>query len=133
MGGEEATPAPLASVRLSHPGGNPWANLKSIAHRCYLAFVWELTQETFVLPRRGVVGRVSRGEEATPAPFTSVPGGNPWANLKSTSHRCYLAFVWELTCRFAPYEETVVLPPMRSRREGLARRGGDTRPLGVRP
>ena len=28
------------------------------------------------------------------------PGGNPGANLKSISHRCYLfevAFVWELT------------------------------------
>ena len=38
---------------LSHPGGNPGANIKSISHRCYLekvAFVWELTQETIVLP-----------------------------------------------------------------------------------
>ena len=36
-----------------HPGGNPGANLKSISHRCYLfevAFVWELTKETIVLP-----------------------------------------------------------------------------------
>jgi len=37
----------------SHPGGNPGANLKSISHRCYLfevAFVWELAEETIVLP-----------------------------------------------------------------------------------
>ena len=36
-----------------HPGGNPGANLKSISHKCYLfevAFVWELTEETIVLP-----------------------------------------------------------------------------------
>jgi len=36
-----------------HPEGNPWANLKSISHRCYLfevAFEWELTKETIVLP-----------------------------------------------------------------------------------
>ena len=40
-------------VRLCHPGGNPWANLKSISHRCYLfevAVVWALTKETIVLP-----------------------------------------------------------------------------------
>jgi len=31
---------------------------------------------------------------------THRPGGNPGANLKSISHRCYLpevAFVWDLT------------------------------------
>jgi len=36
-----------------HPGGNPGANLKSIAHICHpilVAFVWELTKETIVLP-----------------------------------------------------------------------------------
>ena len=35
------------------------------------------------------------------------PGGNPGANLKSISHRCYLfeeAFVWDLT------QETIYLP-----------------------
>ena len=37
----------------------------------------------------------------------SHPGGNPGANIKSISHRCYLfevAFVWELT------KETIRLP-----------------------
>ena len=41
------------SDTVTHPGGNPGANLKSISHRCYLlkvAFVWELTEETIVLP-----------------------------------------------------------------------------------
>jgi len=41
------------SCMLLHPGGNPGANLKSISNRCYLfevAFVWELTKETIVLP-----------------------------------------------------------------------------------
>jgi len=36
-----------------HPGGNPGENLESISHRCYLfevAFVWELTKQTIVLP-----------------------------------------------------------------------------------
>ena len=51
------------------------------------------------------------------------PGGNPGANLKSISHRCYLAVDLN-NCRFAP---------TRSRREGRGRRGGDTHPLGVRP
>ena len=39
--------------RSNHPGGNPWANLKSISHRCHLrevAFVWGLTKETIYLP-----------------------------------------------------------------------------------
>ena len=43
------TVAPLSR----HPGGNPWANLKSISHRCHpmlVAFVWELTKETIDLP-----------------------------------------------------------------------------------
>ena len=43
----------LESASAPHPGGNPGANLKSISHRCYLfevAFVWELTKETIVLP-----------------------------------------------------------------------------------
>ena len=38
---------------ITHPGGNPRANLKSISHRCYLfevAFVRELTKETIHLP-----------------------------------------------------------------------------------
>ena len=36
-----------------HPGGNPWANLKSISNRCHpilVVFVWELTKETIILP-----------------------------------------------------------------------------------
>jgi len=36
-----------------HPGGNPWANLKSISHTYHpilVAFVWELTKETIHLP-----------------------------------------------------------------------------------
>ena len=39
--------------------------------------------------------------------LTTHPGGNPGANLKSISHRCYLilvAFVWKLT------KETIELP-----------------------
>ena len=41
------------SLPSRHPGGNPGANRKSITLRCYLfkvAFVWELTKETIVLP-----------------------------------------------------------------------------------
>jgi len=40
-------------LKRSHPRDNPGANLKSISHRCYLfvvAFVWELSKETIVLP-----------------------------------------------------------------------------------
>ena len=46
-----------------HPGGNPGANLKSISHRCYLfevAFVWELSKETIVLPLGCLQGGVGR-------------------------------------------------------------------------
>jgi len=38
---------------LSHPGGNPRANLKSTSHKYHLfevAFVWELTKENIDLP-----------------------------------------------------------------------------------
>ena len=48
---EQAMSQVLAMV--SHPGGNLWANPKSISHRCYLfevAFVLELTKETIDLP-----------------------------------------------------------------------------------
>jgi len=56
-----------------HPGGNPGENLKSISHRCYLevAFVWELTKETIVLPL--VASRAVRGH-SMPSPR---PVGNP--------------------------------------------------------
>ena len=45
---------PLSTLKRSatHPGGNPWANPKSISHRCYLrevAFEWGLTEETIYL------------------------------------------------------------------------------------
>ena len=43
----------VAILLVLHPGGKPGANPKSISHRCYLfgvAFVWQLTQETIVLP-----------------------------------------------------------------------------------
>ena len=35
---------------LSHPAGNPGANLKSISHRYYLREEEELTEETIDLP-----------------------------------------------------------------------------------
>ena len=63
---QPSRPPTPAGACLLHPGdnirangtarkvlGNPGSNLKSIAHRCYLfevAFVWELTKETIVLP-----------------------------------------------------------------------------------
>ena len=36
-----------------HPGGNPWASLTSISHRCCIlevAFEWVLSKETIYLP-----------------------------------------------------------------------------------
>ena len=48
---------------VGHPGGNPGANLKSTSHRCYLfevAFVWEVTKETIVLPQGCLQGGVRR-------------------------------------------------------------------------
>jgi len=48
-----AFPAGPLDAPAYHPEGNPWANRKSISHRYYLpevAFVWELTKETSVLP-----------------------------------------------------------------------------------
>ena len=66
-GGAEQLAGPPEDVRRgaspTRPGGNPGVNLKSISHRCYLfevAFVWELTKETIVLPlgclQGGMVG-----------------------------------------------------------------------------
>ena len=117
-----------------HPGVELRANLKSISHRCYLfevAFVWELTRETIVLPLGCLQGGAARAGAGSalrcrppqlgcrrdgPADGHATrwiaesrhhPGGNPGANLKSISHRCHpilVAFVWELT------KETIDLP-----------------------
>jgi len=86
-----------------HPGGNPGANLMSISHRCYLfqvAFVWELTKETIVLPlgclqggcKMQIEGMRMAVDWRAPIPSGEVrstlhPGGNPGANrwsLQST-------------------------------------------------
>ena len=62
----EATDLKVASPhspRTSHPGGNPWANLKSISHRFYLrgvAFERQLTKETIYLPLGCLRGGNSR-------------------------------------------------------------------------
>ena len=48
-----ARPADFGPLKVTHPGGNPGANFKSISHRCHpmlLAFVWELTKDTINLP-----------------------------------------------------------------------------------
>ena len=66
------------------PGGNPGGNLKSISPRCYLfevAFVWELTKETIVLPLGCLQGGVRRSRPPLryrssplpPPPFSSPP------------------------------------------------------------
>jgi len=49
-----------------HPGGNPGANLRSISHKYHLfevAFVWELTKETIVLPLGCLQGGCSLGRK----------------------------------------------------------------------
>jgi len=56
--------APGCKVRRDHPGVELRANLKSISHRCHLfevAFIWELTQETIILP----LGRLQGGDETS--------------------------------------------------------------------
>ena len=48
-----AAPSAANSSLALHPGGSLGSNLKSISHRCYLfevAFVWDMTEETIVLP-----------------------------------------------------------------------------------
>jgi len=58
---------PRQSWEKDHPGGNPGANFKSISHRSYLrevAFEWELTKETIVLP----LGCIQGGWEEDLAP-----------------------------------------------------------------
>ena len=81
-------------VFLSRPGGNPGANLKSIPHRCYLfevAFVWELTSKTIILPLGCLQGGLpypilggrlcSGGRRPGKGTLTLPrPGGNPGAN-----------------------------------------------------
>ena len=92
----------------SHPGGNPGANLKSIFHRCYLfevAFIWELTKDTIVLPMGCLQGdtepRNAKRQTQRPEPETrnlrpsimarvylcalgSIDATNPQGPLKST-------------------------------------------------
>ena len=52
---DRGTPSLIAGTvqrKVSHPGVNPGANLKSIFLKCYffeVAFVWELTKEIIVL------------------------------------------------------------------------------------
>ena len=49
----DCEPGPACLAARDHHGGNPWANLKSISHRCHpilVAFVWELTKETSICP-----------------------------------------------------------------------------------
>jgi len=77
FGGVNVPPRPIPGT--SHPGGNPGANLKSISHRCHLfevAFVWEFTKETIVLPlvclQGGVPPRPIPGTSCVPeTPFQS--------------------------------------------------------------
>ena len=57
----------------SDPGGNPRAKLKSMSHRCHpilVAFVWELTKETFHLP----MGCLQGGEKAVRRPSVKWVG-----------------------------------------------------------
>ena len=76
LGTKQSRPAESVSVSahggsfqdlkdLTHPGGNPGANLKSISHRCYLrevVFEWELTKETIYLTLGCLQGgKASRG------------------------------------------------------------------------
>ena len=72
--GEDAGRSDRFSTSLlsqTHSGGNPWANLKSISHRCYLrevAFEWEWTKETFYL----LLGRLQGGLHPSQLPLTSL-------------------------------------------------------------
>ena len=53
MGGLRVRPPQTHFARVCHPEGNPGANLKPISHRCHpilVAFLWELTKYTIVLP-----------------------------------------------------------------------------------
>jgi len=65
---------------ITHPGGNPGANLKSISHRCYLlevAFVWELTKETIVLPLGCLQGGLPRASSPARSRGTSTIRSRP--------------------------------------------------------
>ena len=64
----------------THPGCNPWANLKSIPRRCHpilVAFVWELTKETIYLPMGFLQGGSGEREDR--------------ASVLGSGHRCRLA------------------------------------------
>ena len=74
---------------LTHPGGNPGSNLKSISHRCYLREVeseWELTKETIYLPLGCLQGGVGSSK-----PFFDPRGftwGGWWRGV-GLSHTMY--------------------------------------------
>jgi len=82
-----SSPAPPAGLHLprhppsNRPGGNPWANLKSISHRCHpilVAFVWELTKEAIHLPLGCLQAGVRRSswrscEQEFPFPGNTLP------------------------------------------------------------
>ena len=82
-------------VVLHHPGGNPGANLKSISHRCrpiMVAFVWELTKETIVVPLgclqggRGGALSAPRGARAQPR-AALLPRRHPGDNIRANGVR----------------------------------------------
>ena len=66
----------------------PWsANLKSISHRCYLfevACVWELTQETIVLPLGWLQGGQAQGRLTHRANPNGRPDRNPLRDTPPT-------------------------------------------------
>ena len=81
--------SPLKFTVISHPGGNPGANLKSISQRCYLfevAFAWELTKETIVLP------------------LGCLQGGSPMQTSASTAG---LAVLHQILPFFSLFAETI--------------------------
>ena len=68
----------------NHPGGNPWAKLKSISFRCYLvevAFEWELTKETINFAPGLPPGRI---EERVPG--KSGTSSMPSSTTKNSRH-----------------------------------------------
>ena len=68
-----------SKLSLCRSGGNPGANLKPISHRCYLfevAFVWELTRETIVLPLGCLQGG---GSGISSAPTIGLCKASQWA------------------------------------------------------
>jgi len=88
MASSSSTPTPRFAC-ISHPGGNPGANLMSISHTCYLrevAFEWELTKKNMHWPLNCLQGVLPREVSCF---YRDKTGGARSSGIKHNEKKIY--------------------------------------------